>query len=231
MFKYSITTCMLNSKLKQLILGTVVGVICVYLLSVLVVENKLQSTQLYLDNQLQSQTNDLRELAILSARGGVSVSVEKFIPECESTDRVTFDTLLASLDRGLSNSELQKLSSLFDKCGRVFASRRAAMVLEFDREVNNFEELLTLKSMLGDDKDTQPSLVEWKNLVEKEKSISDKFLALVNIQEQIIKTLLAGDLTTSSKVEAIRKQADIIMTELTVVTKEASAIRTTLTTP
>lgn len=222
---------MLNSKNKQIILGLVIGAIFVYFVSGLVVDKKLHNTQVYLDDQLKSQTENLRELALIAARGGVSESVEKFIPECESSDRVSFDTLLASLDKGLSKTELQNLSSLFDKCGKVFAVRRAAMVLEFDREVNNFEQLLLLKSMLGDDKDTKPSLTEWKTLAEKEENISNKFLLLVSIQEQIIKTLLAGDLVSSPKVEVIRKRADEIVTELTIVTKEASDIRTALTTP
>lgn len=222
---------MLNFKNKQIILGIVIGAIGVYFLSNMVIDKKLHNAQTYLDNQLKSQTANLHTLALISARGGVSKNVENFIPECESTNRVSFDTLLASLDKGLSQAELHNLSALFDQCGRVFANRRAAMVLEFDQEVNNLERLLSLKSTLGENKDIQPSLAEWKNLVEKEKSISDKFLALVNVQEQIIKTLLAGDLTSSSKVEVIRKQADVIVTELAVVTKEASDLRAAIMTP
>ncbi len=222
---------MLNFKNKQIILGIIIGVTCVYFVSGLVVENKLNNAQTYLDDQINLQTENLHELALISARGGVSKNVEKFIPECESANRVTFDTLLASLDKGLSKGELQNLNILFDQCGSVFANRRAAMVLEFEQEVNNFERLLSLKSALGENKDIELSLAEWKNLIEKEKSISDKFLALVNIQEQIIKTLLAGDLTSSSNVEVIRKQADVIVTELAAVTKEASDIRAAIMTP
>ena len=152
---------MLNSKNKQIILGVVVGAVCVYLIASLVVVKKLHNTQVYLDNQIKSQTENLQQLSLIVARGGVSESVEKFIPECESSDRVTFDALLSSLDKGLSMTELQKLESLFDRCGRVFASRRAAMVLEFTQEVKNLEQLLLLKSKLGDDKDTQPFLSGW----------------------------------------------------------------------
>ncbi len=222
---------MLNSKNKQIIVGVVVGAVCIYLIASLVVEKKLHNTQVYLDNQLKSQTEDLQQLSLLVARGGVSESVEKFIPECESSDRVAFDALLSSLDKGLSMTELQKLESLFDKCGRIFANRRAAMVLEFDREINNFEQTLLIKSMLVDDKNTDTGIIEWKKLFEKEENISNKFLALVSIQEQIIESLLTGETISSLKIEVIRKQADAIMTELTAITKEASDLRTALTTP
>lgn len=219
---------MLNFKNKQTILGILVGVGIIYILSSLVIERRQYEMQSYLDTRIQEKNEDLRELALITARGEVVSIVEKIIPECESTDRMNFDTLLGSLDSGLSSAELEKLEQLFDRCGRVFASRRAAMALVLQQELDELKELHTLKAVIEEEESGSSNLAEWASLVEKEETIGSEFLSLVTIQEQIIKTLFSGKLSGSLEVENLRRQANTVQNNLANLTKEASTIRAIL---
>jgi hypothetical protein len=212
---------------KYIIVGLIIGVVAVYLLSSMILEKKIHGLQAHLDTMIKTQSSIVKDLALTMGRGGVNEKIAAIVAECPSGEANQYDTLLASLDKGLTKNELQGLNILFKRCGSVPASRRAGMSLLFEREVFFLGEIIRERSLLGNYSIEESNLADWNLLVEKEKEISKLFFELVEAQKQIISILAEGgrpDLT----IETIQGEAKRVQDEMATVTKGAYEVRRSL---
>jgi hypothetical protein len=217
------------NKNRHLILGISVGIVSVYLISSVVIEKRLHAVHVILDEQITVQEKSLQELAVVTGRGGVNELAESIVKDCTPNERKQFDTLLSSLDKGLSISSLRTLDVLFASCGNVFANRRANMAGQLKQEVVTLNNLETQKSLLTKGIDEEELITpKWQALQEKEDEIQKLFFSLVDIQGKIIKSLLSGQYVGSDAVIALREEATEVQNSLAEVTQDASTLRSQL---
>jgi hypothetical protein len=214
-------------KKKQIILGLMVGALSIYLLSNVIVEKKLSDLRNHLDSKIEAQNVLVKELSTTIGRGGVNDQITAVVATCPSDEANQYDSLLSSLDQGLTKNELQGLNILFKRCGAIPASRRAGMSMLFEREVFFLNEMVSERALLGDYETEVAKLAEWNNLVTKEKEISVLFFKLVEAQNEIINTL-AGGSANGISIEEIQAEAQKVRDEMALVTESAHAIRTPL---
>jgi len=216
---------------RQLVWGVLVGVVSVYLISSVVVEKRLSELQSFLDSEIVQHEEYLKELASVTGRGGVNEHTSSVVRDCTPAQRKEFDTLLSSLDQGLSKSDLQTLNNLFGRCGYVFANQRASMVGQLQQRVLLLEELEFQRTLLGNLKPEESKIEKWKELQENENELQNLFFTLVDVQGKIIESLLAGQTTNSNPILSLREEASEIQSKLGQVTTAASSLRSDLVLP
>ena len=218
-------------KNKQTMYGVAAGVLLVLIFSGLVVEKRLHDTRASYDALIEENEKKAEDVAREIGRGGVLESVKAVVLECPSEKNLQYDDLLSSLDKGLSAAELRTLNELFNECGSVPATRRAVMGLLLEQQVALLEESVTHRAMLGRESYEEDRLESWNNLVTKEKEISTQFYALVNLQSNIIKTLVSGSSSSGDVIASIQAEVQVVHQKLATATAEASQLRSTLVTP
>ncbi len=213
-------------KNKHLIVGLVVGFICVYAISSLIIKEKLDGLKIHLDEKISLQQEVIKEL-VTKANGSIpDERVSSIVIDCPADETMQYDNLLSSLDKGLSRAQLQGLDILFKRCGAIPASKRASMTLLLELEVSRFGELVNERALLGGVTANDYNVSKWNALVEREKEISKLFFKLVNSQGQIISALNDGG--TLKSVEPFQIEAAKIQSELSSVTESAQEIRSVL---
>ena len=213
---------------KSFFYGLAFGLVFISIVSMLVVDKRLSGFESSLNSDIENQVSVLRELAITTSKGASNTQAETLIGECSNDERVEFENLLSKLDSGLSINNLTKLNTLFGYCGHVFADRRMSMYFQMEREFNELEYLVTKKTIIKDNDDNSVDLEKWRKLLDSERNVSKIFQEMVDVQEQIIDTLLAGKTTNSEEVQALLKKAQEIKNALNVATEEASKNRSEL---
>jgi hypothetical protein len=211
---------------KQILTGALMGILIIYSVSTYVVEKRLSGLKNYLDISIESKYSDLRALAPMVASGAVSGQVSSFVKDCPAVDNQEYETLLSSLDKGLSKGELLKLQSLFNECGRIPASKRAATVMQLNYEVENLNTLISQRLTLGGLKLDETKLYDWQTLVSKEEETSLVFLSLVESQGEIINVLIKG--ASTSEVEEVSSRARKMRDDLNNLAAESTKLRTPL---
>ncbi len=218
-------------KNKQTLYGVVAGVLLVLICSSLVVEKRMHDTRVAYDSLIKESETAALEVAREIGRGGVLPSVKEVILDCPSDKNLQYDELLASLDKGLSASQLSTLNDLFNECGSIPATRRAVMALLLEQEVTLLTKSVEHRALLGKEKYDEKKLASWKDLVTKEKEISTQFYALVNLQSSIIKALVSGSSASSDTITMIQTEVQVVQQKLATATAEASQLRSALVTP
>jgi hypothetical protein len=213
---------------KYVIGGVLVGFILVYVSAGLVVDKNLADARKYLDEQIIIQTATVSETATVLGKGSASDRIAAVIKECPTNEVIRYDDLLASLDKGLEDAELSELSSLFNKCGQVAASRRAGMALVLEEQTASLEKSMSARAELGDYDLELESIQKWEELVTTEKRISSLFNDLVMAQGEIIALLQSNVGPSEISVENVRASAQIMREELAGLTGRASTLRTEL---
>ncbi|MEZ4104336.1 MAG: hypothetical protein R3B60_03555 [Candidatus Paceibacterota bacterium] len=208
--------------------GIVLGILVIYFLSTAISDKKLNSVKILLDNEIENQLILVKELASITGRGGGNELTEAVVPKCPIETRQKFDSLLSSLDKGLTKIELTELNSLFNQCGYVFVGQRTVMLSQLQREIEIVEQMVLQRSILGDFDEVAVDISGWKELVSLEKSIRDEFESLVTVQRQIILSLLQTNDLRSKEIIELRDKASNIKGKLIVVTEKASTIRSNL---
>jgi hypothetical protein len=137
--------------------------------------------------------------------------------------------LLSRLDTQLSRGELTTLERLFGRCGSFYAERKSVMVSRLEREVEVYANTVEQLELLSGKKQEEHRVEVWQSLVEQENAQSEQFNKLVSLQDQIIKTLLAGKAASSAEVKEIVKTAKQTQEELMNANKQASELRIALT--
>jgi hypothetical protein len=216
------------TKYRSLIIGTIFGLLIIYIFSTLIIEKRLNSLKVSLEDKIELQQRIISDIALTTGRGGSNNQAEMIVTECSSEERVDFESSLSKLDTGLPNKELNQLSRLFNSCGHVYANRRASMAFQLEREVAYLDDLVAQRRVIDDDYDILVNLEKWSDLVVNEKLISNNFQELVIIQRQIIDSLLLGKTTDSEEVKTLMKDAQSLKNELTTATEKASTIRSEL---
>jgi len=215
-------------KNKALILGVLFGLVLIYSLSTLIVENKLSVLKVSLDNEIEREVEILSELAVTTGKGGFNLEAETIINDCRSDERGKFETLLSSLDSGLSQTELSSLNDLFSSCGYVFANRRTSMQMQMDREFNFLNDLVENRKLVADFDENSINLSKWQELITTEKEINANFQNMVSVQKEIIDLLLSKKASDSDEVQSALVKAQELKGALNTATERASSIRSTL---
>ncbi len=215
-------------KNKALIFGALFGLVLIYSLSVLIVENKLSVLKVSLDNEIEREIEILSELAVTTGKGGFNLEAETIINDCRSDERGKFETLLSSLDSGLSQVELSSLNDLFSSCGYVFANRRTSMQMQMEREFNFLNDMVENRKLVGDFDENSINLSKWQELITTEKEINANFQNMVSVQKEIIDLLLSKKASDSDEVQSALVKAQELKGALNTATERASSIRSTL---
>lgn len=216
------------SLLKRLAIVLFV-VIAIFVLVTTLVQSRFNSIEQNTRLAIADQQSVLIAIAEVTARGGADVVTESVVKDCSMTERTEFDSLLGRLNDGLSKNELTTLERLFGRCGAFYAERKAVMVSRLAREIEIYETYVAqLSTITNTDLQIEFRIGEWKNLAAEEKKQSDLFSRLVQVQDQIITTLLAGKTATSPEMQDILQQAKEIQETLLVANKQASTLRAVL---
>jgi len=214
---------------KHLIIGLLVGSLCIYVLTNLVVDKRLTELRYKLDSDIEKKVTELQEIATTLGKGGANFEISALIKDCPGAVMVEYDTLLSSLDNGLSPEQLEKLYVLFSRCGDVSASRRAGMILLLDKNVEVLEQFIQQRSLLEKNYESDlVNLATWQALVQKEKESSDLIFSLVQAQEEILVALMGNAFPSSLVIENIRLRAQKLREELASTIGDASELRSSL---
>lgn len=213
---------------KELIVGVLLGVVIIYVAVNFVVEKRLSAVDFETEAKLLEVSDRSVELSKLLAQGAATVAVSQMVPDCPVEDMVAYDSLLSSLDKGLSYADTVKLSELFSSCGDVAAKRRSVMTLLLAEQVEEMQNLADVRSVAKLETISGVDIAKWQELAKKETQISELFVRLVTAQESIIVALTKGVPATSITVENIRSSAQKLREEMITLTNEVVTLRTEL---
>lgn len=213
---------------KELIVGVLLGVVIIYVAVNFAVEKRLSAVDAETETKLLEVSDHSVELSKLLAQGAATVAVSQMVPDCPVEDMVAYDSLLSSLDKGLSYADTVKLSELFSGCGDVAAKRRSVMTLLLTEQVESMNNLATIRTAAKLEVVKEVDIEKWQELAKKEAQISDLFVRLVAAQESIIVALTKGVPATSITVENIRSSAQKLREEMITLTNEVVTLRTEL---
>lgn len=213
---------------KELIVGVLLGVVIIYVAVNFVVEKRLSAVDVETEAKLLEVSDRSVELSKLLAQGAATVAVSQMVPDCPVEDMVAYDSLLSSLDKGLSYADTVKLSELFSSCGDVAAKRRSVMTLLLAEQVEEMQNLADVRSAAKLETISGVDIAKWQELAKKETQISELFVRLVTAQESIIVALTKGVPATSITVENIRSSAQKLREEMITLTNEVVTLRTEL---
>lgn len=219
-----------NRKLDyKTILAFLAGVLAVYFVVTFVVNQRLNELKFQTQLLISEQEILLASIAEIVARNGADEITERIIRDCSLPERIRFDELLSSLDRGLSQVQLVELERLFGRCGNFFAERKSVMAARLEREIEIYEMFVRqLSNVTKADATADYNVDEWIMLSELESKQSQLFLELVAVQDRIITLLLEGSLASSEEVQATLQEARQIQESLFVANSQASSLRSNL---
>lgn len=193
------------------------------------VNKKLAELQTTIVSQISDQEKVLTTVSEATARNGVDDASKLIIRDCNIDERTQFDTLLGSLDEGLANTDLAKLDRLFGRCGNFYAVQKAIMVARLAKEVETYKNSVEQLRTVADKKVTAKYPVEgWSALADEEKKQSILFTKMVQQQDAIIKTLLAGKPADSEEIKVILAEVKETQQSLFVANRQAADLRATL---
>ena len=200
-----------------------------YSLTTFLAREQLEDVRTTIELKIAKQETVLATVAEVTARGGADAVVSSIITDCSSGERGRFDTLLSTLDRGLTASELSELSRLFDRCGSFFAERKAVMVARMKREMEVYREFIDLLGTVTDGSPRERYEVdEWERLVAAEEQQSSFFSELVTLQGAIVTTLESGATADSDEVATLLQEVSQVRDSLAVATVQAAELRSDL---
>ncbi|MCA9366647.1 hypothetical protein KC887_00075 [Candidatus Kaiserbacteria bacterium] len=214
---------------RHTLIAAVVAAFVMYIFVTSIQKNRLYELELLTRAQVAEQETVLATIAEVTARNGADAVTESVIRDCTQTERSSFDSLLGRLDAGLSTTELSDLERLFGRCGRFYAERKSVMVARLEREIEVYASLIAQASVVaGRDQSEAFQLPAWQNLSELESRQSELFTELVNIQDEIISTLLTGGASQQETLANIKAAAKEVQENLALVNTQAAAVRAEL---
>jgi hypothetical protein len=193
------------------------------------VEQKLETTTLTIDTQLAEQELLLSSVADLTRQLGADEITEQIVVDCVPVERLRFDQLLNQLSGSITRAELEELDVLFYKCGSYYADRKLVMAARLLREVDTYKNYLSLRAnVVGDDSQNLERLANWQQVADMEMKAASYFNDLVDLQGDIILTLLAGKSRTSPEITTTLESVTVIRNEMTVLAQQIEKIRAEL---
>lgn len=192
------------------------------------VEQQLAVYQSNFQLRIAEQETKLATLAQLVANDGADAVVNQIVIDCDLEDRARFDLLLSNL-KTLSPAELGELRGLFDECASFYADRRAFMTARLVREIELFTDYLELLELTDyDATEERTRSVNWNELAEIEKQRSKLMTELVDIQDEIIEMLYAGESIDSEVIKGALAKAQSTKETVFVLTTKADQLRASL---
>lgn len=175
--------------------------------SLMIVTNQTEDLTATITLQLSEQRSLLNTVAEITARNGADQITESIIRDCSVVERTSFDTLLGRLDSGLGRTDLVELDRLFGRCGSFFSERKIVMASRLEREIGVYENYVTqLATLTGQSTETEYQVETWKKLAEQEQMLSEQFSRLVDLQDEIITTLLSGKSRDGEEIQTILRE-------------------------
>ncbi len=218
--------------------NTIKGIIVILLLvaalwyiSLLIVKERTQDLMSLIKVQVAEQGALLTSIAETTARNGADQVTESVVRDCTVEERTTFDTLLGQLDAGLPRADLVELERLFGRCGSFYAERKLVMSSRLDREIEVYENYVNQLAELTNNRELEEyNLDTWKQLAEQEKMLSTDFSKLVDLQDNIISTLLEGKTRDSEEIQSILREVKDTNDNLIITNAQTATIRSELIT-
>ncbi len=216
----------LNS--KNLTLG-LVGMIIAYFSVTNLVESRFGEIELNIRSQIAEQQVLLSTIAEITARNGADAVTESIVRDCAVTERSQFNTLLGSLNNGLSHIQLVELERLFGRCGSFSSDRKSVMVTRLFRETEIYKNYVKqLSIVVQEDVSTTYQVEKWTVLATEERRQSELFRELVALQDRIISSLLDGNVITSPELIGILQEVKEVKDELIFTNQKVTSVRTEL---
>lgn len=170
-----------------------------------------------IDDTIQNQRAIVVTTADLTRQNSVDPAIEKVITACNTSDQQRFNTLLDSLAKNISPTDLDELTVLFYKCGHYDADRKGIMTARLEREVQiliNLEQMRNYIQPYANNMQTETDT--WKKIVEAEQKWTGYSNDLVTEQGIIIDLLRSGKKTTSPEVVEVLTKAGSARSQLQV---------------
>ncbi len=164
-------------------------------------------------SQIGEERTTLMTLADITDRNGADDIIAATIADCSRRDE--YESLLVKLSV-LSKKELLTLQNLFEGCGSFYAERKALMVGKMERELQNYDDLITLLGTLSQHDLTSYNLDVWRELVTLERTRSTLLSDQKDIQADIISALILGESVSGERVSSLVVEAQEINQLLTV---------------
>jgi hypothetical protein len=215
-----------KSLYTQIVIGAIVGFVVAGIFTKLIVSERLEDFKSVVELQQSEQETLLISLAEITSRNGADEVTESVVKDCVVSDRERFDSLLSRLNSGLPLTELNELERLFGRCGSFYAERKTLMVSRMVREFTVYKLYTTQLEALTDASLTKQAQIDkWESLLSHEQTQSQLFAKLVELQGQIIATLLTGKSTESSEIKAILDEVREVQENLQLANAQAASIR------
>ncbi len=195
------------------------------------VADALTRTNLALDAQIAEQELVLVTVADLVKQSAADEITERIIVDCSGGERQRFDQLLDRLSINITRTELTELDTLFLKCGRFYADRKSVMAARLMREVSVYKSLIELREQTSEFAEVSLERVQkWQQVAEAEMVLATNFTKLVDLQGDIILTLLAGKDRNSTEIKATLEEVQNTRNNMTMQSKQVDNLRSGLQT-
>lgn len=205
------------------------GVILIYVIVNALVNIRFKELELSARARIADQEKLLVTIAETTTRNGADKVTEAIVIDCSIEDRNQFDSLLDQLNKNLSKPQLVELERLFGRCGGFYSERKSVMVARLSREIEIFVNYVNqLSEISREDQSEKFKVSQWQSLATEEKTQSDEFFRLVNLQDRIIKTLLAGNAADSTQISDILNEVTQVQQNLADAKSKATTIRNEL---
>jgi len=195
----------------------------------LIVSHRTQTYQETVRTQLDAQVDLLQMVAVATAQNRADSATGVRIQDCQTEERVTFDSLLGRLDAGLERTELLQLDQLFSACAHVQAERKAVVVAQLDSEVAVLASYAgQMSALTGTDAASDYGVGSWERLVGHEVAQVTGFAGLVVAQKNIIDALLDGKAADSPEMLTILDAVKETQESLLFANTQAATLRAEL---
>lgn len=176
-----------------------------------------------IDTAVNAQKSTLITIADLTRQNNGDSEINAAIVDCKTDERNRFDTLLDTLSKTISPSELTELDSLFFKCADFYSLRKSVMTVRLRHEVAEYSALKKMRNEIEPyARDTSAELQAWQKISDSETKWSSYFNDLVTEQGAIIALFRAGKnasspevLTILAEVKNARSQMEILGSQIT----------------
>lgn len=213
----------------KIVTFALLGALLVYTLTMYFTNQRFENLENQTRLLISEQETILTSIAQTTARNGADAVTESIVRDCTITERSSFDTLLGNLNSGLNRTQLVELERLFGRCGSFYSERKSVMVARLVREIEIYEAYVNqLSTITNNDESASYKLEQWTQLSEEEQKLSSLFFKLVQKQDEIISSLLAGNSAQSEEILAILYSVNEIQETLVVTNSQVAKLRAEL---
>ncbi len=195
-----------------------------------VVNKEFENTSLALDTHIAEQELVLMKIADLTKQNNADEVTARIVVDCSASERARFEELLNKLSGTIVRAELLELDNLFFACASFFADRKAVMAARLAREVSVYKDYISLRNRIVSINDENEERVTlWERIADDELLLSGDFTKLVELQRDIIMTLMAGKSRDSIEITSTLKAVAETKNNMSVKIQQIEKTRAELT--